>query len=543
MAQPDKKWLGTSIDIDGCRQTKEALRERERELSQLIDMVPGQLWRLTPDGEPTFFNRQMVDFLGLGVGDTDRPGMSRLDAFVQAVVHPDDAAKMADALDHCLVTGEDFSMRHRLRRADGVYRWMLCRAEPMRDEGGRIVQWYGLCHDIDDQMRAEEALRRSEGKLRELIDALPVHIWSWTPKGKLSYVNKRCLTYLGLSEANFEDLAGVVQELVHPEDASEAQRTAANCIKTGDVFRMRYRRRRRDGVYRWSEGRCEPLRDQDGKIVQWYGVTVDIDDAVRAQEELRHARENLARASQAASLAELSASIAHEVSQPLTAVITSSNVCQRWLTAEPPNIERALKTLERIARAANAAADVVGRVRALFRQSVETRDPMALASLVAEARDLMAEEAARRRVRIDIEVENELPPVVVDRIQVQQVLINLVRNGLEAMESAASDRVLRMCVRRLGGVVRTEISDRGPGIEFPDRIFEPFFTTKGHGMGMGLAICRSIVESHGGQLWAENNEPHGATFIFALPVDATMAPLSQGGPDSVGRPSDAERSL
>ena len=136
----------------------------------------------------------------------------------------------------------------------------------------------------------------------------------------------------------------------------------------------------------------------------------------------------------------------------------------------------------------------------------------------------MAEEAARRRVRIDTDIEGDLPLVALDRVQIQQVLINLMRNGIEAMDSAADARVLGLRVRRMGDVIQTEISDRGPGVEFPDRIFEPFFTTKEHGMGMGLAICRSIVESHGGRLWAEKNEPHGATFIFTLPVEAKAAP-------------------
>ncbi|MGF6178619.1 PAS domain S-box-containing protein [Ensifer sp. 4252] len=296
-------------------------------------------------------------------------------------------------------------------------------------------------------MHAEEALRRSEREIQQLTDALPVHIWSWTPEGKLSYVSKRCLNH----SASPRRTSRISQEwckLVHPEDAAEVERRAANCIKTGDAFVMHYRRRGKDGAYRWTEGRCEPLRDQDGKILQWYGVSLDIHDAVQAQEELCLTQQNLARASQAACLAELSASIAHEVNQPLTALVASSNACQRWLTAEPPNIERAQKTVESITRAANAAADVVSRIRALFRQSVETRDPMALGHLVAEARDLMAEEASRRRVRMVVEVDNDLPLVAVDRVQVQQVLINLVRNGMEAMESIASHRVLRMRVRR-----------------------------------------------------------------------------------------------
>ncbi len=774
-------WFGIALDIDVYKKTVEALRNRERELSQLIDMVPSQIWRLTPDGEPIFFNKRMIDFLGLDVAEMDKRDTSRLEALI-ATIHPDDAAAFRDALNRCLVTGEGFASRYRLRRADGVYRWMSSRAEPMRDQGGRIVEWYGLCHDIDDQMHAEEALRRSERQLQQLIDAvpaliwtttregtptylnkrytdvtgatladlfapdgsptplsvvhpddiaaatrvrssafaagapyivqyrqirrdgtyrwtetraealrddsgnilqwygvsvdindlvtaqealrkrerelqqlvdaLPVHIWSWTPAGQLAYVNKRSLEDLGLSKANLEDCARVAQELVHPEDAPGVLRASVSCLETGDAFKMRYRRRWKDGNYRWIEGRCEPLRDRDGTIVHWYQVSIDIDDQVRAQaalreserslralietaparswctapdgeptyfsrqfrefhgfdeafrpslsgilsatvhpddleevsslfaqclvtgepymvrnrqrrfdgayrwtltraiamrnadgtivqwngicldidgevraqEELRVAQETLARASQAASLSELSASIAHEVNQPLAAIVANSHACQRWLKGDPPNLERARITVERIIRDANSAADVVSRIRALFKQSVEPRHYTAFDGAIAEARNLMAEEAVRRHVRMDIDVDSTLPLMAFDRVQIQQVLINLIRNGFEAMDSVTGEKVLGMRVRRIGDVVQTEISDRGGGIESPEKIFEPFFTTKEHGMGMGLAICRSIVEAHGGRLWAEKNEPQGATFVFTLPVDMKTAP-------------------
>jgi PAS domain S-box-containing protein len=642
------------LDLTEHKRAEAALRDRERELSQLVDMVPSYLWRITPDGVPVFFNKRLVDFLGLGVTGADKPDRSRLDAFIEAVIHPDDAFAVAEAFGRSLASGERLSMKWRMRRVDGLYRWMAASAEAMRDQDGRIVQWYGLCHDIDDQMLAEEALQRSERELQQLVDALPVHIWSWTPAGKLAYVNKRSLEDLGLSGANLEDCTRVAQELVHPEDASEVLRTSANCLKTGEAFMMRYRRRWKDGNYRWIEGRCEPLRDRDGtivhwyqvsididvemraqvallererflwqmvdtmpamiycatpdgeptyrsrqlrdflgfdvqekegpersrlsgtlnvaihpdeltavkedyahslstgepyarkhrlrrvdgeyrwvetraaamrntegKIVQWNGICLDIEDQVRAQEKLHSAQETLARASQAASLAELSASIAHEVNQPLAAVVANSHACHRWLSTNPPNIERAKITAERITRDANSAADVVSRIRALFRQSVEPRTSIAFPDIIAEARNLMAEDATRRHVRVEIDVESNLPLIAFDRIQIQQVLINLIRNGMDAMDSAEGGKVLEMHVRRTGNVVQTEISDCGPGIEFPDKIFEPFFTTKENGMGMGLAICRSIVESHGGRLWVEKNEPHGATFIFTLPVETT----------------------
>ena len=265
------------------------------------------------------------------------------------------------------------------------------------------------------------------------------------------------------------------------------------------------------------------MRNADGTIVQWNVICLDIESEVRVQEELRLAQDRLARASQAASLAELSASIAHEVNQPLAAVVANSHACQRWLSAEPPNVDRAKITTERIIRDANSAADVVSRIRALFKQSVDLRISTVLGSIIAEARELMAQEAMRRSIRLEVEVESVLPPVTVDRVQVQQVVINLIRNGMEAMYAVANDKVLQMRVRRVAEVIRIEVSDRGRGIERPDRIFEPFFTTKEHGMGMGLAISRSIIEAHGGKLWAEANEPRGATFIFTLPIEAKDA--------------------
>ena len=212
------------------------------------------------------------------------------------------------------------------------------------------------------------------------------------------------------------------------------------------------------------------------------------------------------------------------MNQPLAAIVANSNACHRWLSAEPPNLDRAKITAERIIRDANSAADVVSRIRALFRPSLELRTSTPIPSVIDEARDLMAEEAIRCRVRMDIDVERNLPLVAFDRVQIQQVLVNLIRNGIEAMHAVAGDKVLGMRVRRTGDTIQIEVSDSGPGLEHPDKIFDPFFTTKGQGMGMGLAISRSIIESHGGRLWAENRVPHGARFVFTLPVEAQAAP-------------------
>jgi PAS domain S-box-containing protein len=643
------QWYGVSLDIDDEVRAQEALRDRERELSQLVNMVPSYLWRLTPEGEPNFFNKRLIDFLGIDIADADRPGTSRLAAILESIIHPEDLAKVKAALNHSIATGERFSMKYRLRRADGVHRWVDGSAEPMRDQNGQIVQWFGLSHDIDDEMRlysdiaereakirrlidsdiigiviwdldgtlidandaflrmvqyerkdvevglrwfdmtppewqevhsheeaeelaatgkmqprekeyfrkdgsrvpvligaacfegqsrqgvayildlteqkrAEAAIRDRERALWQLVETLPAMIDCAAPDGEPVYRSRQLREFLGydleeLDGTGRSRLEGTLDDAIPPEELEGVKTQYAHCLATGEPYARRHRLRRADGEYRWVETRAAPMRNAEGVIVQWNVICLDIDSEIRAQEELRLAREGLARASQVASLAELSASIAHEVNQPLAAIVANSHACHRWLTADPPNLERARMTAERIIRDANSAADVVSRIRALFRQSVDTRIPTSLGKVIAEARSLIAEEAAWRRVRMDVDVEDGFSPVALDRVQIQQVLVNLIRNGMEAMDAVSDERVLVLRAHRVGDTVQTEIRDRGPGVEFPDRIFEPFFTTKQNGMGMGLAICRSIIQSHGGRLWLEKNKPHGATFIFTLPLE------------------------
>ncbi|MBB3916841.1 hypothetical protein GGQ65_004150 [Rhizobium fabae] len=522
------QWYVVSVDIDDEMRAQEALRNRERELSQLVDMVPSLLWRLDPEGAPTFFNQRLIDFLGLDAVETEKPGKSRLSSIIETAVHPDDAESLVEALNHSLATGERFSKQYRLRRADGVYRWVNGSAEPLRDESGRIVQWYGLSHDIDDQLRVEEALRERERSLWKIVETLPAMIDCAAPDGEPIYRNPQLRDFLGykleeLDGTGKSRLAGTLDAGVHPDDVAEVKARYAHSLATGEPYARKHRLRRFDGEYRWVETRAAPMRNAEGEIVQWNVICLDIDGEVRAQEELRLAQEGLARASQAASLAELSASIAHEVNQPLAAVVANSHACQRWLMAEPPNMERAQRTVERIIRDANSAADVVSRIRALFKQSADRRTQTTLSSIIAEVRGLMTDETWRRRVRIDVQVDGSLPFIAIDRIQIQQVLINLIRNGIDALDAETSDRVIEIHARQVGNVVQTEIRDRGQGIEFPQKMFEPFFTTKENGMGMGLAICRSIVELHGGRLWAEKNEPRGATLIFTLPIETKAA--------------------
>jgi C4-dicarboxylate-specific signal transduction histidine kinase len=240
-------------------------------------------------------------------------------------------------------------------------------------------------------------------------------------------------------------------------------------------------------------------------------------------ETLRLAQDRLARATQAASLSELSASIAHEVNQPLAAVVTNSEAALRWLSAEPANVERTKATLDWIIRDATAAAEVVSRIRALFRQSSQTQTMVKMNEVIGEVLRLMQAEISGKGIRIDAELAPDLPPIAADRIQIQQVLVNLIRNGVDATE--ASDGALKLLKVRTqlddeDDMVCVEVRDHGSGIKEPERIFEPFYTTKGTGMGMGLAICRSIVEGHNGRLWAEPAAPTGSVLKFCLPTSS-----------------------
>ncbi|MES2029163.1 MAG: PAS domain-containing protein [Pseudomonadota bacterium] len=511
-------WYGQSIDIHDQVIAQQALEQSERQLKLLVDAVPAMIWSTTPEGQPAFVNKRFMDVTNTTLEDAMGPdGMPTF-----CTIHPDYRADARRSFMDAFATGVPCMMRYPQLRSDGSYRWSEVRVEPSRGENNEVLQWYAVCVDIDDQVQAHEALLQSERSLRQLVETLPAMIDCATPDGEPIYRSKQLREFLGYDLEALDGapsrLAATLDAGVHPNDLQGVKERYAHSLATGEPYARRHRLRRFDGEYRWVETRAGPMRDADGTIVQWNVICLDIDGEMRAQDELRQAHEKLARASQAASLAELSASIAHEVNQPLAAIVANSYACQRWLTASPPNIERAHRTVERVIRDANGAADVVSRIRALFKQSGEKRNISELRHVIAEVCDLIAEEAARRHTRIVIDVEAEVPPVAIDRVQIQQVLTNLIRNGIDAMDAAVGDKVIHLRVSSQShDMVEISVSDLGAGVEFPEKVFQPFFSTKEQGMGMGLSICRSIIDAHGGNLWVENKS-QGATFAFSLPV-------------------------
>jgi PAS domain S-box-containing protein len=498
--------------------------------------IPGLGWYAYPNGRIQFMNPAMLEYFGVSADEMRRI----LDAHDYALpfFHPDDFERIDAEWRHSIETGEPLKSERRLRRHDGVYRWFRDTAIAARDDRGRIIGWYGHTEDIDDQRKLEAARRQSERELRLLVDTVPTMIWLMTPEGHPYYFNKRFVDWAGL---NPDDEASSAKrqfaqhvELFHPDDREAVKAAFRKGFAAGKPLQHKGRLRRKDGEYRWIDSRFEPLRDEDGTILRWYGVNFDIDDEVRARESLRLADERLARALRAASLSELSVSIAHELNQPLQAVVANAGAFQRWLNADPPNFDHASRVAQKIIRNADAAAQVISRIRALFSKTDGEPQLIDLNAVIREVCDLLGDRLASSSVKLDLDLDPRLPATAADHVQMEQVVLNLVRNGIEAMQDVSiSVRSLRIVSRRQNdGTIEVEVRDRGGGLSDPERIFEAFYTTKPDGMGMGLAICRSIVEAHSGQLWAENVETGGASITFSLPiraVDLTESPIAATG--------------
>ena len=261
------------------------------------------------------------------------------------------------------------------------------------------------------------------------------------------------------------------------------------------------------------------MRDAKGRVVRWYALLTDIDNRKSAEDALRSTQTRLSRARQVATVAELSASIAHEINQPLASVVTNAHASQTWLSHNPPNVERAQATLERIIRDGHSAAEVVRRIRALFKEAAPVKALVDINQLVAEVLRVLSDELRDNGITVETDLEANRPMVGADHVQIQQTLINLVHNAMEAMAGLMDrQKSLVLRSRRQGEELLIQVRDHGVGIKDSALAFEPFFTTKESGMGMGLSVSRSIVEAHGGRIWATANEDVGTTFTFTLPL-------------------------
>jgi PAS domain S-box-containing protein len=341
------------------------------------------------------------------------------------------------------------------------------------------------------------------------------------PDGSVDFTNQRWKEYTGLSS---EDARGWGwTSAVHPEDVGKRLGEWRETLRTRQPFENEFRLRRTDGEYRWMLNRAVPLRDELGNITKWYATSVDIEDRKRAEEALQKAQAELAHVTRVTTLGELAASIAHEVNQPLGAISNNVNACLRFLATGPESLQEVEGALLDIVKAVDRANSIIVRMRALAKKVSPEMTQLQLEEVVTDILSLIHHELTRRQITIHTELPKDLPPVLGDRVQLQQVLLNLVMNGVEAINEAADgERKISIRGRRHEHegrpAVLVSVQDSGVGLKPAevDRLFEAFYTTKAHGIGMGLAISRSIVEAHGGRLWVAPTGGPGATFEFIL---------------------------
>jgi PAS domain S-box-containing protein len=640
------QWVGVNVDVDELKCAEEGLRESEYKLRQLIETVPGLLWSADPAGQPTQFNQRLLDYCGMRLEDFQHGGW-------ETFLHPADFPETAKAFYQAIQTGTSYEAVHRLRRSDGEYRWHHARGEPLRDREGRIIQWYGLSVDIDEGKKTEDRLRRSEAHLAEAqrlshigasaYDATTILYWSeetyrifgfdprdglpsreavWQrihsddrnrvraevehaqndqggfssefkivlPDGTVKYIESirqpvfstngglvevvatqidvterwRAEEALRESEAKFRDYAETASDWlweVGPDykftlltenafGAPAANRLGTACwdhaldLETEpEKWRLMLatldsRKPFRDFVYRGLSGNGSPMYvrasgkpvfNANGEFRGYRGTGTDITALRTAETE---ARENewryresqleLAHTNRVATLGQLTSSIAHEVNQPITAAVTYALAARRWLSAQPPNLREVDDALSLIVKEGNRAGEVVGRIRALVKKMPVRKDAVAINDAILEVIDLTQTEAVNNSVSVRTQLAEGLPRVQGDRVQLQQVLLNLIINAIDAMRDVGEEeRELLISTRNGPDGVSVEVRDSGQGFAPAalERVFEPFYTTKPEGMGMGLSICRSIIEAHGGRLWAIPCEPQGALFQFTIPAN------------------------
>src|SRR5712692_1468238 len=494
------------------------LQQSEDRLRLVIDTIPAHVWSTRADGSVDFVNRRWLDTTGLTMEHA-------LGSDWASVVHPDDLARYADKWRSALAAGEPTESEVRLRRPDGNYRWWLTRTVPLRDELGNIVKWYGTAIDIEDRKRAEEALRRSEVYLADAQRLTCTGSWAWNVATRQSvYWSQENYRLLGFDPEAGIPSDEVFYQRIHPEDRERVRReTILERLDESAHFDVDFRIVLPGGAIKYVRSMGHPVRNISDDLLEYVGTSIDVTERKRADEErerLRQVQADLAHLSRVTTMGELTASLAHEVNQPIAAAVTDANTCLRWLTRDRPDVEEARHAASRIVKDATRAGEIISRIRLVFKKGAPQRELVDVNEVIREMIALLHGEVTRYSVSVRTELA-DLPHVMADRVQLQQVLMNLMINGIDAMKDVDGTRDLIICSQQAeDSQLMISVSDTGVGLppQQADQIFNAFFTTKPQGTGMGLRISRSIVESHGGRLWATDNSPRGASFHLALPT-------------------------
>jgi PAS domain S-box-containing protein len=505
------EFVGALMDITSSKEAEDRTR-------LIIDTVPAQLWTETPEGVVDFVNRRWVDYTGMTLEQAVGSGWNRM-------VHPDDIERVLSKWRTLILEGKPREIESRLRRSDGTYRWFLSRCCPLVDRAGHILGWYGSDTDIHDRKEAEETLRRSEGYLAEAQRLSHTGSWASIPaRGEIRYFSEECYRVLGFDPHDGQPRYETFFRRVHPDDQAKLSEAVERAGRENTEFELDYRIVHPGGEIRDIHVVGHPVPSPTGDFVEFVGTVMDITERKRVEEErerLRQANVDLARINRVTTMGELTASLAHEVNQPIAAAVTSANSCFHWLAGDVPNLDKARAAAMRIVKDATRAAEIIGRIRLLFQKGTLQRELVDVNEVIEEMIVLLRGETTRNSISVRTELAADLPELMGDRVQLQQVMMNLMTNSIDALKNVDGMRELAIKSQRAENEqLLVSVSDTGVGLPpgQADQIFNAFFTTKPHGTGMGLRICRSIVESHGGRMWAAGNSPCGANFYLTLPA-------------------------
>jgi PAS domain S-box-containing protein len=518
--------FGTVQDITERKREEEALKQSQFYLSEGQRLAHMGSWASKDLGIRwshdlgIYWSDEVYKIYGLD----PQNGPPSLEQYL-AVIHPDDRASMAETIRMMHEQRCGCDVTKRIVRPDGEVRYVRCVGVPVFEDGVFKV-FHGTTIDVTEHERLTQELRRERAYLTEAQSL--THIGSWAANFATRqnfHLSDETYRIHGFDPRQGPTPLERFWATLHPEDEPVVRATLENAIRTGTDYDIREFRicRADDGQIRFL--RTIGHRNPVGEIGEYVGITMDITELKRAEEErekLRQLEADLAHINRVNMMGELAAALAHEIRQPIAASITSANACLRWLARDPPDLGRARAAASRIEQDGNRAADVISRLRSFYKKGTPPeREIVNLKDLIREMTALLRKEAVRHSVKIHSELDEDMPNVLADRVQLQQVFMNLMLNAIEAMKDIGGKLTISSRLASEGQVM-VSIGDTGVGLpaENTGRIFDAFHTTKPQGTGMGLAISRSIVEAHGGRVWATANSGAGATFHFTLPAKA-----------------------
>ena len=537
------KWFGTCTDITDRKRAEQALKDQELELRQARDLLEIKVMERTKElrrNEAYLAEAQKLSKTGsfgwnvfggeiywseetFRIFEYSREAKPGLELVLERT-HPEDRTRVQQEIDRASQSDKDFDIEHRLLMPDGSVKHVHVVGHLLETGQPGKTELVGAITDITERKRAEAALRQTEAYLEEAQRLSHTGSWAWNVARRENiHWSQEQYRLFGLDPKHDSRSFETAFQRIHPEDRATFNNVVERAIRERSDFEVDFRIVLPDGSTKYSRSVGHPVFSASGELVEFVGTGIDITERRRAEKErerLRQVQADLAHITRATTMGELTASLAHEINQPITAAATDARTCLRWLAREQPDIGEARESAARMVNAVTRAADIISRLRQLFKKGAPQTNLVDVSEVIQEMVVLLRSEASRHSVSILTELSEDLPRVMADRVQLQQVLMNLILNGIEAMQDTKSEG--QLTIRSLMAEpdqLLISVSDTGVGLprEQADQIFNAFFSTKTQGTGMGLSISRSIIESHGGRLWATSNSGRGATFNFTLP--------------------------